>query len=122
LSSSPDARVLAFTFGLSLLTGIAFGLIPALQSTRPDIAPTLKDTAGNVMGALGQVRFRKTLVAAQVALSLLLLIGAGLFIRSLSNLHSIDPGFQTSNLVQFSLSSPRNVGLDPDRIGAFYQR
>ncbi len=120
ISSSPDSRMLAFTFGLSLLTGIAFGLVPALQSTKPDIAPTLKDQAGNVIGG-SQVSFRKLLVAAQVTLSLLLLIGAGLFIRSLGNLRSLDPGFRTSNLVQFRVS-PRSVGYDSDRTAVFYKR
>ncbi|HEY2014488.1 MAG TPA: ABC transporter permease, partial [Bryobacteraceae bacterium] len=98
IRSTPDLRMLAFTFGMALLTGIAFGLVPALQSTRPDIAPTLKDQASNIMG--GAVGFRKALVSAQVALALLLLIGAGLFLQSLSNLRSIDPGFKTGNLVQ----------------------
>ncbi len=114
ISSAPDGRMLAFTFGLALATGILFGLAPALQSTRPDIAPTLKDQAGNVMGNAAQVIFRKTLVAAQVALSLLLLIGAGLFIRSLGNLKLLNPGFKTSNLVQFNLN-PRPAGFDVAR-------
>ena len=84
---------------MSVATGLLFGLAPALQSTRPNIAPTLKDQAGSLMGSGAQVRFRKILVAAQVTLSLLLLIGAGLFIRSLSNLQSLNPGFKTANVV-----------------------
>ena len=120
ISASPDARILGFTFALALLTGIIFGLVPALQSTRPDIAPTLKDQAGNVMGGAAQVTFRKLLVAAQVALSLLLLIAAGIFIRSLGNLKSLNPGFQTGNLIQFSVS-PGSVGYDAPRSRAFYQ-
>ena len=108
IASSPDPRMLAFSFALAVSTGVLFGLAPALQATRPDIAPTLKDQAGNVSGG-AQVTFRKTLVAAQVALSLLLLIGAGLFIRSLGNLRLIDPGFKTGNLIQFNLS-PRSAG------------
>jgi predicted permease len=95
--------------------------VPALQSTRPDIAPTLKDQAGNVMGGKSQVGFRKVLVAAQVMLSLLLLIGAGLFIRSLGNLKSVDPGFRTGNLIQFGVN-PRTVGYRPDDTRAFYKR
>ncbi|HLK69737.1 MAG TPA: ABC transporter permease [Bryobacteraceae bacterium] len=121
ISSTPDYRVLAFTFGLALLTGVAFGLAPALQSTKPNIAPTLKDQAGNVMGGTAQASFRKMLVAAQVTLSLLLLIGAGLFVRSLANLRSLNPGFHTENLIQFTVS-PRSVGYDGVRIRAFYQR
>jgi predicted permease len=121
ISSAPDPRMLAFTFALSLATGIAFGLVPALQSTRPAIAPTLKEQAGNVMGGGAQVAFRKVLVTAQVSLSLLLLIGAGLFIRSLSNLRSLDPGFRTENIVQFSIG-PRAIGYDMPRTLAFYQK
>jgi predicted permease len=121
IASSPDWRMLAFTFALSLATGIGFGLVPALQSTRPNIAPTLKDQAGNIMGGGAQVMFRKVLVAAQVMLSLLLLIGAGLFTRSLANLHSLDPGFQTSHLVQFAVN-PRGIGYDQPRSLAFYRR
>jgi predicted permease len=120
ISSSPDYRMLAFTFGLSLLTGVAFGLVPALQSTKPDIAPTLKDQAGSVIGG-SQVNFRKVLVAAQVTLSLLLLIGAGLFIRSLGNLRSLDSGFRVGNLVQFRLS-PRSSGYDSSHTAGFYKR
>ena len=120
ITSSPDPRMLAFSFILAVSTGILFGLAPALQATRPDIAPTLKDQAGNVSGG-AQVTFRKTLVAAQVALSLLLLIGAGLFIRSLGNLRLIDPGFKTGNLIQFNLN-PRPAGLDPKRTHLFYDQ
>ncbi len=120
IRSTPDLPMLAFTSGLALVTGIAFGLAPALQSTRPDIAPTLKDQAGNIMGG-AQVGFRKALVASQVALSLLLLIGAGLFIRSLANLRSIDPGFQTANLIQFAVS-PRSIGYTSAQTQEFYKR
>jgi predicted permease len=121
LTSSPDWRMMGFTFALSLATGIGFGLVPAIQSTNPNIAPTLKESAGNIMGGGAQVMFRKILVAAQVTLSLLLLIGAGLFARSLSNLHSLDPGFKTANLVQFNLS-PRIIGYDDNRSMAFFRR
>ncbi|SPE34951.1 conserved membrane hypothetical protein [Candidatus Sulfopaludibacter sp. SbA6] len=120
IASSPDYRMLAFTFGLSLVTGIAFGLAPALQSTRPNIASTLKDQAGSVIGG-SQVNLRKMLVAAQVTLSLLLLIGAGLFVRSLANLKTLDPGFRVGNLVQFRLN-PQAAGYDTNRTGAFLQR
>ena len=98
LAATPDARVLLFNFGVALVTGLVFGLVPALQATRPDVAPTLKDQARSVAGA-GHARLRKSLVAAQVTLSLLLLIGAGLFIRSLRNLRDVGPGFPASNLM-----------------------
>ena len=109
ISSTPDGQVLAFTFALSVLAALAFGLMPALQSTRPAIAATLEDQAGSVTGGGSQISFRKVLVAAQVTLSLVLLIGAGLFIRSLANLRYIDPGFRTHGLIQFGLN-PRLAG------------
>jgi predicted permease len=121
ITNTPDSTVLLFTLGISVLAGIAFGLAPALQSTRPDIAPVLKDQAGSVTGGSGQISFRKVLVSAQVTLSLILLIGAGLFIRSLSNLEAQNPGFRTRGLIQFNLN-PNNAGLDTDRTAFFYQR
>jgi predicted permease len=114
LSGSPDARVIGFTVGLALATALVCGLVPALQATTPSLAPTLKDQAGTVVGG-GPVRLRKALVVAQVALSLLLLIGAGLFVRSLRNLLAQDPGFETSNLVSFTVDPSLN-GYAPDRI------
>ena len=121
LTSRPDLRVLAFTLAVSLLTGIAFGLAPSLQATNPNIAGTLKDQAGNILGGAAQVSFRKALVAAQVSLSLLLLIGAGLFIRSLGNLRTLNPGFSTENLIQFT-TNPRLIGYDVPRTRAFYEQ
>jgi len=120
ISTTPDWRILAFSLGISLLTGIVFGLAPALQSTRPKLAATLKDQVGSIAGGTA-VGLRKTLVAAQVALSLLLLIGAGLFIRSLSNLKALDPGFRVSNLVGFAVDPPMN-GYKPERSLDFYRR
>jgi predicted permease len=121
IASTPDVRMMLFTCGLSLATGVAFGLVPALQSTRPNIAGTLKDQGGGVVGGGAPVRLRKALVAAQVSLSLLLLIGAGLFVRSLSNLRMLNPGFQTGNLIQFSVS-PGSSGYNERRRAEFYQR
>ena len=96
ISTSPDWRILAFTFAIATLTGVLFGMAPAIQSTRPDVAPTLKDQAGSVLG--GQGRLRKVLVASQIAISLLLLIGAALFLRTLDNLLAVDIGFDSSRL------------------------
>ncbi|HEX4276593.1 MAG TPA: ABC transporter permease [Bryobacteraceae bacterium] len=121
ISSTPDTRMLAFTLAISLLTGVLFGLAPALQATKPDVAGTLKDEAASVAGGGGQLSFRKVLVAMQVTLSLVLLIGAGLFLRSLGNLRFLDPGFRTKNLIQFGLN-PRAIGYDPERTAALYQR
>jgi predicted permease len=104
LDVSPNATVLAFTAGISFLTAILFGLIPALGSTRLDLASTLKENARSVAG--GGWRLGKLLVAGQLALSLLLLIGAGLFIRSLQNLDSLDVGYSRANLVLLNADLP----------------
>jgi len=121
LSSAPDWQVLAFTCAVSASAGILFALVPALQSSRPRIAATLKDQAGNIMGSGAQVALRKVLVAAQVTLSLLLLIGAGIFVRSLANLRQLDPGFHTDNIIQFR-TNPRAIGYDKAKTMAFYTR
>jgi predicted permease len=118
VSASPDVRILAFNFAIAFATGLVFGTLPALQSTRPALAPTLKDQAGSVLG--GGQRLRKALVVSQVALSLLLLIGAGLFLRSLRSLLTLDPGFRTSRLVAFSVDPALN-GYTPDRRKLFYK-
>jgi predicted permease len=120
LSASLDPRTVAFTFALALLTGLAFGLLPAFQSTRPDVYPVLKNQAGSVIGNFGQMRSRQALVVAQVALSLLLLVGAGLFTRSLLNLRRLDPGFRTDNLVLFYVDASRN-GYTETRVAQLYQ-
>jgi predicted permease len=108
LSSDPDLRVGLFALALSVLTALLFGLAPALKGTRTDLAPTLKDETTAVLGGTAPFRFRKALVVAQVALSLLLLIGAGLFTRSLVNLRQLDPGFQPDRLVAFSVDPSLN--------------
>jgi predicted permease len=120
ISTTPDWRVLAFAFGISLFTGVVFGLVPALQSTRVNLAPTLKDSVGSI-AASGSVGLRKALVAAQVSLSLLLLVGAGLFIRSLQNLKELDPGFRTKNLLTFAVDPTAN-GYPRERSLQFYQQ
>jgi predicted permease len=121
ISGSVDYRVLAFNFALSLVTGVLFGLVPALRSTKPDVAPTLKDQLGGVAGGSGGVRVRKGLVVAQVTVSVLLLVGAGLFIRSLRNLRLLDLGLNTENLIAFSLS-PALSGYTPVRAKLFDQQ
>ena len=120
ISAAPDWRILLFTLGISLGTGIIFGLVPALQATRPDLAPTLKDEVGAITST-ASIGLRKALVVAQVTLSLLLLIGAGLFIRSLKNLKGVDPGFKTQNLLTFSLDAPLN-GYQPERSRDIYHQ
>ncbi|HLK46604.1 MAG TPA: ABC transporter permease [Bryobacteraceae bacterium] len=113
-----EPRVLLFSAAASLLTALFFGLTPALQATRPELAPTLKDQAGSLTG--GPIRWRKLLAAAQVSLSLLLLIGAGLFMRSLQNIKNINPGFEVANLLSFAVD-PTLSGYNAERARLFYR-
>ncbi|HEX8140380.1 MAG TPA: ABC transporter permease [Pyrinomonadaceae bacterium] len=102
LSLRLDGRVLGFTMLLSLLTGIIFGLAPALQSTRTDLVTELKEKSGPPKQARKRFNLRNLLVIAQMALSLVALIGAGLFIRSLRNAQKLNPGFETEKLMVMS--------------------
>ena len=119
-SLDPNLGLIFFTMAVSVATAAIFGLVPALQATRPNVAPVLKDQAGAVAGG-GQARWRKMLVVAQVSLSLLLLIGAGLFARSLSNLKNTNPGFDVNQLVSFSVDPTLN-GYKPERSKLFYRQ
>ena len=116
---SPDGTILLFNFAVSIFTGILFGLVPALQATKPDLAPTLKGSAGSVAGGV-HVGFRKALVIAQVSVSLLLLIGAGLFVRSLRNLRFLYPGFRPEKLVAFTMDPSLN-GYTKEQTQQFFQ-
>jgi predicted permease len=121
ITGAIDKRILVFNFALSLITGLVFGLVPALRATRPNLAPTLKDQVGAVVGGSGGVRLRKALVVAQVTVSVLLLVGAGLFIRSLRNLRLLDLGLKTDNLIAFNVGTALN-GYTPVRSKQFDKR
>jgi putative ABC transport system permease protein len=121
IQAEPDLRILSFTFALTMLTGIVFGLLPALRASRPDPWTTLKDTVGAVAGSGSSLFLRKGLVTAQVALSFLLLFGAGLFVQSLQNLRTTDTGVELNNLVTFQLN-PALSGYDNPRGNSFYQQ
>jgi predicted permease len=121
LTADPDLRVGLFALAMAVLTGIVFGLLPAFQATRVPLAPTLKNEAGAVIGGTGPFRFRRGLVVAQIALSLLLLVGAGLFTRSLMNLRALDPGFRPESLVTFRVD-PSLGGYEPERRRAALDR
>jgi predicted permease len=103
LSGEPNLRVVLFAIAVSTMTALLFGLAPAFQATKPAVTTALKEEAGSVAGSGRQARFRKGLVVVQVALSVLLLAGAGLFARSLYNLRTLNPGFVTEDLLQFSV-------------------
>jgi macrolide transport system ATP-binding/permease protein len=126
--SSPDIftlrvdvnlSVLGFTLCLALFTGILFGLAPALQATKVDFTPALKETASGA-GRRARARLGHTLVVAQIALSLLLVIGAGLFVRTLSNLESVELGFNRDHVLLFALS-PAQAGYRDTALVRFYE-
>jgi predicted permease len=111
-------RVLAFTFAVSLLTGVLFGLAPAWRATNLDLATSLKQSRRSTSAVS---RLSKGLIVAQVALSLLLLVGAGLFIRTLGNLQRVNLGFNQENLLVFTLQ-PEQSGYKDERLLQFYQQ
>ena len=113
--------VVWFTAAVSLGTGILFGIVPALQSTRPDLVTELRNNSGKLSGGRGAARFRTTLVTAQIALSMALLIAAGLFIKSLRNVSRVDLGINIENVVAFGIS-PARSGYDTVRATALYAR
>jgi len=121
LKVSPDARVLVFTLAVSLATALVFGIVPALRATRLDLAPSLKQGRGEV-AAPGRSRLARTLIVSQVALSLVLLVGAGLFLRTLLKLAELDAGFNKGNVLLFAVD-PVDVGYKEDaRLSNLYQQ
>jgi len=101
-----NAPVLLFTLGVSLLTGIVFGLVPAFEATRVDLHDSLKEGGRNVGGGARSHRLRGALVATEIALALVLLIGAGLLIKSFSRLQAVDPGFDPKNVLAMTVNVP----------------
>ena len=115
-----DLRVLLFTVGISLLTGIVFGTLPALQLSRTDLQSTLRDEGRSSSAGHGRVRVKNILVVGQVALSLLLLIGAGLLLRSFGKLLQVDPGFDSHNILAMNVSLPTVKYAKPEQQTAFF--
>jgi putative ABC transport system permease protein len=101
-----DLRVLAFTLGISILTGLLFGLVPAWRSSRMDLNTTLKEAAGRSESAGGSNRIRSFLLASEVALAVLLSVSAGLLLRSFARVMGVDPGMRTANVLTMNLSLP----------------
>jgi predicted permease len=121
LSFELEWPVMAFAAALSLVTGVLFGLFPAIHSTRPDLATTLKGTAGQPSGGRSATYFRGGLVVGQMALSMALLAAAGLFIKSLYNVSQVDLGLKLDNIVTFSVSPELN-GYTPERSKILFEQ
>ncbi len=118
---SISGGAMLFAAALSITTGLLFGLAPAIQSTRPDLVTELRNNSGKLSGGRGAARFRTSLVTAQIALSMALLISAGLFIKSLRNVSRVDLGIKIDNMVTFGIS-PSLSGYDTTRMAALYER
>jgi predicted permease len=123
LDVRPDARILIFCAVISIVSGILVGLAPALRATRVDVSPVLKVASGSLRSGYGRSRvgLGKVLVASQVAMSLLLLIGAGLFVRSLQKLNSIDAGFNREDLLLFGIDGTLNGYKDARLVNLYRQ-
>ena len=116
---NPDLRILFFSFALAFLVSLAFSLAPALHFLNPDLVNSLKQQTLTASG--GKLRFRRLLVGLQIGLSLLLLIGAGLFVRTLRNLESVNLGFTPDHLIGFNVN-PRLAGYLPEQVVALNRR
>ncbi len=120
LTATIDGRVLAFTTAISLLTGILFGLAPAIRSLRADLTPTLKGDGGNAEARRRWYGMGNILVLLQAALAVVVMAGAGLLLHSLTNLRNLDPGFDTRSTLTFGLS-PRLAGYKGRQIDNLYR-
>lgn len=121
LSSELDWTVLLFALGLSIATGLLFGLYPAWEGARTSVALTLKDESGQSSATAGTARVRKALVCAQVTISAILLIPTGLLLKSLVNLLHVDLGMNTENVIGFGISPSMN-GYKPEQSRALFER
>src|SRR5215213_8196267 len=118
---TPDLRVLAYSFGLALLSGIAFGLVPALRATRPDLIGVIKSEGATATGRSARSRLSSALVVAQVSICFMLLIPAGLLLRSVQLNLATDPGYEAKNLLRVGYSLELS-GYDAERAKVFQQQ
>jgi len=121
LTYTLQPSILLFAAGLSVLTGLIFGIFPALHNTRGDLVTAIRANAGQISGHRAAARFRASLVTAQIALSMALLIAAGLFVKSLMNVSRVDLGVHVDDVVAFGMS-PERAGYDSTRAQLFYGR
>jgi predicted permease len=119
ISADLDLRVLAFTIGAALLTGVLFGLAPALGSMRVDLTPALRSGPNHGHGRASRFKLGNLLVVAQVALTMVVLVGAGLLVHTLQNLRNVDPGFATQKLLTFGVDATL-TGYKGERRAQFY--
>jgi len=114
--------VIGFSLGLSALTGVLCGLLPAVQASRPNLQQALKQGAPSGSTAIGKRFFQKAMVVAEVALSLMLLVGAGLMVRSFARLQSDDPGFKPEKIVSMRLTLPKNRYPEKSQQSIFFRQ
>jgi len=116
-----DTRVLLFTFAASIVTGLIFGLAPALQASKPNLNDALKE-GGRSAGSLRRSRTRNLLVVSETALAFVLLVGAGLLINSFLKLRAVDPGLQPKNVLTMNITLPRQKYSQPEQVIAFHRQ
>src|SRR5262249_18305115 len=117
-----DTRVFVFTLGISVLTGFIFGIVPAIQTARPVLSETLKDGSRGLTGSLSHNRGRTFLMVGDIALSLVLLIGASLLVKSFMRLLDVKPGFSAANIMTMKLAFSQTLYPDGAHQKAFFQQ
>ncbi|HEV7797282.1 MAG TPA: ABC transporter permease, partial [Pyrinomonadaceae bacterium] len=117
-----DLRTLAFTIGLSLITALLFGLAPALQISKPNLTESLKEGGRSAGASAGRNRLRSGLVVSEIAMTLVLLVSAGLLIRTVARLSQVDKGFSSTNVMAMNIGLPSLRYPKPENVIAFYQQ